>query len=197
MRGWWTRWRRGARADQDPVLTALRAEVRRAAADAGDPDLLADLRRRLAGCAAAGADVEVEEELLDGALALMDLRARTLADGLPVVAHQHKALGSDACHLAVPATLLDDGPGRSGRLFATSTRLVFLATPLLALPWGAVRRLECDERDLLVTAPGRGGLLRFRCNTYGDARSLQFVGWSAAASARDRSTTAVDGHPDS
>jgi hypothetical protein len=172
---WWTKitggWRgrtNGARPSE--ALRRYRADVRAAVSGALDRATLELLLQRPASDGLADDDVELEVEALQGARDLLDLQDRVAREGLPVVPHQHKTLAGERCAFIASVSLADDAAQRTGRLFLTEKRLVFVATPLVALPWGAINRIVDDGRDLIVAAPGRGALHRFRCNSFADAR---------------------------
>ena len=151
-------------------LRRYRADVKAALAGALDRSAIDGLLQRPADDGLAEDDVELEVEALQGAVDLLDLQHRVARDGLPVVPHQHKALVGERCAFIASVSLADDAAQRTGRLFLTDRRLVFVATPLVSLPWGAINRIADDQRDLVVVAPGRGAFHRFRCNSFADAR---------------------------
>lgn len=115
-------------------------------------------------------EVELEIEMVQGSLDLLALRERLARDGLPVVEHQHKALGADRCHFRCSAYTVDEAGHRPGRLFLTHRRVIFLASPLLAVPWSAAVSIEDDERDIIVSTVTPGVAYRFHCNSFSDAR---------------------------
>jgi hypothetical protein len=165
------------------LLREYRSEVAAAIAGTPDRDTLDALLARPPAPGPAGDDIELELEMLHGARDLLDLQERVTRDGLPFVAHQHKALAGEACHFAASVFLASDAAQRTGRLFLTSQRLVFVASPIVTLPWGAITRIVEDGRDLVVAAPGRGAVHRFRCNSFSDARC---GGWLAERLRADR-----------
>jgi hypothetical protein len=171
-----------ARGDRAPLETLLRKP-----ADVGLPE----------------DDVELELEALHGALDAIGLRETVARDGLPVVEHQHKALGGDRCHFRAAVFLASDGSDRTGRLFLTDRRVLFLSAPLVSLSWGGVASVEADQRDLLIASTSRGVLYRFRCNSFSDARCAEVIARAiksqpgAYSSPPDSSVTAGDGPPGS
>jgi hypothetical protein len=167
--GGWGERGNGAGALSEP-LRRFRADVKTALAGALDRTAIDALLQRPAADGLAEDDVELEVEALHGAVDLLDLQARVARDGLPSVAHQHKALAGERCAFIASVSLADDAAQRTGRLFLTDKRLVFVATPLVTLPWGAIQRIVDDGHDLIVVAPGRGAVHRFRCNSFADAR---------------------------
>jgi hypothetical protein len=176
---WWQSWM-GRRSDRRPAPgEALAAGFARdvAAALAGPLDrrTLDVLQSWPEAHGLSAEEVELELEMIAGAIAELDLAERVTRGPLPVLNHQHKALGTDVCHLAVSATLVDAEGGRSGRLFVTDRRLVFLATPLVALSWSSLRRLESDGRDLVAVAPSRGAAVRIRFGSFADARRVRWL----------------------
>jgi hypothetical protein len=182
-RSWWSKLsgvlRSPTRVDDNGTSAAVhrfRAEVDAAVAGAPDRALLTALLTRPAALGLPGDELELEIEVIEGALDLLTLQERVAEGGLPVVPHQHKALGDERCHFAAAAFLASDASQRTGRLFLTDRRLVFLAAPLVTLPWGAIARIDEEGRDVIVTAPGRGAFHRFRCNSYSDARCGRWIG---------------------
>ena len=121
--------------------------------------------KRLAGGgdAAPDEDPEVQQEMADGVDAVRQAEA---AGKLPVLETQHRAIGADVCHLAVPASM----PERSdafGKLFVTDRRVVFAGGASVNLGIGRIVKVERQHRDVVMVSAG--DLLRFRCNSFGDA----------------------------
>lgn len=102
--------------------------------------------------------------MIEGLEALL----RLSAGQLPLVETQHRVIGQDLCHAAIPASLTGqtDVPGK---LFLTSNRLVFAGGRVLAWPWHRVRSVTRVERAILVGVAGAGEPVQIACNTYGDA----------------------------
>jgi hypothetical protein len=130
------------------------------------PDVIADLRTRLA------ADTEIDErerqdEMLDALERLHALAALDPHTPLPVLATQHRVIGTDVCHFMAPVSAPDHGDA-AGKLFLTSQRVIFAGGASIAWPWHRVRRASRHERDVLVES-GDTLALRLRCNSYGDA----------------------------
>lgn len=108
-------------------------------------------------------DPEIEQEMADGAEAVRHAEA---AGTLPVLETQHRAIGTDVCHLAVPASM----PDRSdafGKLFVTDRRVVFAGGASVNLGIGRMIKVDRQQRDVVIVTAG--DLLRFRCNSFGDA----------------------------
>lgn len=122
-----------------------------------------------------GDEVELETEALQGALDVITLKETVAAGGLPVIEHQHRALGADRVHFLASAFLASDGSDRTGRLFLTNRRLVFVTTPMVALSWSGILSIEQKSRDLVVMTTGRDTLYQFRCNSFSDARCGAFI----------------------
>ena len=139
---WWTAANRAVDAPDAETIARLRA----AAAVVTDPD-----------------ESERVEEWLDGLDRLLALAAAPL----PIVATQHRVIGSDHCHFAVPASL-GGQPDVPGKLFVTSARLVFAGPRVQAWPWHRVRGVLRQERTLSVVLAGGDGP-SIMCNSYGDA----------------------------
>lgn len=134
-----------------------------AAAEAPTSEAIAALRRAMTGIDADADDAERQEEMIDGLEALRHLSA----EALPVVETQHRVIGSDRCHVMLPATLT--GPTDvPGKLFLTSNRLVFAGGHVLAWPWHRVRSVIRVERAIVVSMAG-GEPVQISCNSYGDA----------------------------
>jgi len=123
------------------------------------------LAKKTASAAEAPDDAEREAEMVEG---LRDLLTASEAGELPVVATQHRVIGADVCHLVAPASIVDLS-GAAGKLFVTSTRIVFAGGAVRSAPWHRVRGVVRVGRDLVVTIAGVGEPLHVRCNTYGDA----------------------------
>ncbi len=103
---------------------------------------------------------EAQHEMLDGLAALVDF-AR--AD-LPVLDTQHRVIGTDTCHFLAPASLVDQVDS-GGKVFVTSTRVIFASGTVLSWPWHLIARVRREDRDLLVDLKGRPAV-RLRLNTY-------------------------------
>jgi hypothetical protein len=186
------RWR-GAPADpaaqaRQARVQRFRAEVRQALT-AGDRASLEAVARLPAELDLPDDEVELEQEMVQGALDALDLKDRIGRDGLPDLAHQHKALGDDRCHFLASVFLADDDGHRTGRLFFTNRRLLFLAAPILTVPWSRVAVLTDDARDLVVQTVGRGEVYRFRCNSFADARCGMVIAQALLPRGRDSSET--------
>jgi hypothetical protein len=136
-----------------------------AAADAVSRDAIDRLRATAAAPESVAEDGEREHEMLDG---LDRLLAIADAAALPVVATQHRVIGTDTCHVVAPASLVDT-TGASGKLFVTSARLIFAGGAVVATPWHRIRTVTRVHRDLVIAIAGAGEPLHVRCNSYGDA----------------------------
>lgn len=165
-----------AEAARAAQLASFQARVARDLARTDiEPDALQALLRLPAELGLPDEEVELEIERVHGALDLMALRTATARDGLPIVEHQHKAVGTDRCHFRASASLANDGADRTGRLFLTERRLVFVTSPMIALSWGAIGTIEQDERDLIVTPVTRTTIYQFRCNSFSEAQCGAFI----------------------
>jgi hypothetical protein len=164
-----------ARAAQ---VSAFRAAVARDLRDDPSPEdraALEALLRMPDEQGLPGDEVELETEALQGALDVIALKEAVATNGLPVIEHQHRALGADRVHFLASAFLASDGSDRTGRLFLTNRRLVFVTTPMVALSWGGILSIEQKNRDLVVVTAGRDTLYQFRCNSFSDARCGAFI----------------------
>ncbi len=108
-------------------------------------------------------DPEILEEMNDG---LARVQAAEAAGALPVLETQHRAIGADVCHLAVPASM-PDRADTYGKLFLTDRRIVFAGPSPASVGLGRVIKVDRQQRDVVIIAGG--DLLRFRCNSFGDA----------------------------
>lgn len=114
-------------------------------------------------------DPEIQEEREE---ARARVRAAEAAGATPVLETQHRAIGADICHFAVPASM----PDRDvfGKLFITNRRLLFSGGSPIAIGLGRVAAFDVRERDLVVR-PGGEPPLRFRCNSFGDAMMAAWI----------------------
>ena len=108
-------------------------------------------------------DPEIQEEMQDG---LERVRQAEAAGALPVLETQHRAIGTDVCHLAVPASMPDRADA-FGKFFLTDKRVIFAGPSPVAMGLGRVIKVTRDARDVVIVAGG--DLVRFRCNSFGDA----------------------------
>jgi hypothetical protein len=164
-----------ARAGQ---VRAFKAAVMRDLRDdpePGDRPALQALLRQPEEQGLSDDEVELEVEALQGGIDVIALKESVARDGLPLIAHQHRALGDDRVHFIASAFLASDGSDRTGRLFLTHRRLVFVTTPMVSLTWGGVVSIEQQSRDLVIGMAGREQFYQFRCNSFSDARCGAFI----------------------
>jgi precorrin-6B methylase 1 len=109
-------------------------------------------------------DPEVLQEMEDGAEAVRQAEA---AGALPVLETQHRAIGTDTCHLAVPASMPDNADA-FGKLFITDRRVVFAGGAPMTVGIGRINKVDRHHRDVVIVSGG-DSLVRFRCNSFGDA----------------------------
>ena len=164
----------------DPAAIARAAKVREFKAAVargldGDRATLDALLEMPATLGLPDDEVELEVEAVQGALDLLALRDAVARDGLPVVEHQHKALSTERCHFLASAFLANDGGDRTGRLFLTHRRLVFVSSPMIALSWSGIATINQNARDLIVVPVAKETLYQFRCNSFSDARRGAFI----------------------
>ena len=135
-----------------------------AAEPAPSPAAIAALRERLAPAASAPDEAERQIEMLDG----LEQVAAIAGAAPAAIETQHRAIGADTCHLAVPATYvgLTDEPGK---LFVTSKRVIHLGGTVRAWPWHRIGGVDRTERALEITILGAPDTVNLMCNTYGDA----------------------------
>jgi hypothetical protein len=143
------------------------------------PDRIAALVAALDSAASNLDDREQQDEMIDG---LRTVAAFTSAP-LPVVQTQHRAIGTDTCHVIAPASLVGDA-GSAGKLFVTSTRLIFTGSRQVAWPWHRLRQVMRQRRTLLVVASGAAEPLHVQCNTFGDALIVEHAARTLSAGGR-------------
>jgi hypothetical protein len=163
-------WLKARRRREEPTaLAAWRAQWT-AAIEAQDAGQVEPLRAALAGLATAPDDLEIEEEMLEGLTALVDLTA-SLRDGqLPHVVTGHRVVGTDACAFSAPASLPDDPAQPAGRVMLTDRRAIFAGGgQSVTAAWHRVGSVVRVDRDLLLVLGGTGTVHRFRFNSYADA----------------------------
>ena len=157
-------WRAFRRAISPPDRDAAWWSDANAAAGAVTADAIAQLQSRLAQAPRSSDDLESQQEMIDGLEMLLAVASRPL----PTVETQHRVIGADRCHLAVPATLGGD-VDTPGKLFATSARLIFVGGGVHAWPWHRIRQVVRTERSVSVLVPGLGDAIQLTCNSFGDA----------------------------
>jgi hypothetical protein len=129
---------------------------------------IAALRAGIADAAQFPDIAELQEEMIDGLERLLVLGGEP---DLPVLATQHRVIGSEVCHFIAPVSLIEEVDA-SGKLFATGGRLVFAAGTVRQWPWHAIAGITRVERDVVIDLRGRPAAARLRTNTYGDALIL-------------------------
>jgi len=139
-------------------------------ADAPDAGRIAGLRASMTTDASLD-EAEQQEEMVDGLEQLSTLAAR---DDLPAITTQHRVIGSDLCHMALPATLSAE-QAVPGKLFLTRQRLVFAGGQARTWPWHRVRAVSRKGRTVLVVMAGPPDGLELQCNTYGDAVMVTYL----------------------
>ena len=140
------------------------------AADSPDPDAIAGLRASMNQDASLD-EAEQQEEMMDGLEQLVPLAT---AAALPAITTQHRVIGSDTCHLALPATLSAE-QSVPGKLFLTDRRLVFAGGRAQAWPWHRVRVVTRTDRIVSIVVTGPSDAIQLQCNTYGDAVCVRFM----------------------
>jgi hypothetical protein len=119
-------------------------------------------------------DAELQQEMQDemdtGAGMVQQLEA---AGTVPVLETQHRAIGTDTCHAAVPASMPDRADAY-GKLFLTNRRVIFSGSAPLAVGLGRIIKAERQQRDVVIVSGGEG-VLRFRCNSFGDAMTVLWI----------------------
>jgi hypothetical protein len=145
----------------------------------------ARLQAELTALAAGTDDVEVEQEMLDALDAVVTLTDQLARAGLPFIETSHRVIRGEVCHFTAPVSMPDDPAQPSGRLLLTPARAVFIGGPKgLAIPWHAASEIVRRDRDLVITRADQQALFRFRCNSYSDALSAEFIARRLAAPRR-------------
>jgi hypothetical protein len=163
----WFEWMRRPRGHEAAYAWRQEWETAVAALDASAP---ARLEERLRTVQAPGADVEVEEEMLQALRDVLALERDLAASRLPAIETTHRVAAGEPCHFIAPVSMPDDPAQPTGRLLLTSGRAVFAGgTRTPALPWHAAREVVRAGRDLVLVRSGGTDGYRFRCNSYGDA----------------------------
>jgi len=153
-----------------------------AAADSPSADAIRALRQSMVTSAQSPDEAERQEEMIDGLEQLL-----ALAGGaLPILETQHRVIGADVCHLAVPCGLAG-GVETPGKLFLTSARLIFSGGRVQAWPWHRVRQVVRAERALLFAIAGVPDEIQINCNTYGDALAAVYLAGRLRTSPASRS----------
>lgn len=154
----------GRAAPPQPDTTAWWREAN-ALADAPDAARISALRDGICDPGAAPDIAEEQVEMIEG---LERVHALHLLPLLPVVATQHRVIGQATCHFLAPASLIDQVDS-SGKVFATSSALVFAAGAVKQWPWHTVSAVSRAERDVVIDLRGQPAAARLRMNTSGDA----------------------------
>jgi hypothetical protein len=115
-------------------------------------------------------EAELEQEMLDGLVALAAQRSKLESAGLPMVETGHRVIGTEACHFSATACMPDEPGQPGGRLLFTPTRAVFVGGGAPStIPWHAVADVQQAVRDVVLVRGDRPRLFRFRTNSYADA----------------------------
>jgi hypothetical protein len=179
---WIVRGRRARRLD--PRLLEFRRDVEAACA-ARDESAAKALLRRPGELGLNEDEVALELEMLEGLLELQRFVGDVQRNGLPALDTRHRVLGQEVCHFSAPAFLADNADA-GGKLFLTGGRAVFLSGGVTSVPWSSVVAARREQRDLVLVAPDRGAVFRFRCNTFADAMKGAFVAEGQVAARRAR-----------
>jgi hypothetical protein len=178
-------WLRGTRKRNEPPLQAWR-EAWAAAVQGSSEAGIEELERQIETAAAAGTDVEVEEEMLEALVALRRLQHDVRAGTLPLVETQHRVVSGERCHFSAPVSQPGD-PGASGRVLFTASRLIFVGSARTAsVPWHRVGETARLERDLLLARSDGGEAVHLRFNTFGDAVAAAFLAQELKARLKPR-----------
>ena len=140
-------------------------------ANAPTRDALAGLRASLAASPPGADNRERQDEMIEGIASLLDLMNQGAS--LPVVDTQHRVIGDDTCHLVLPAGLSASDLPAPGKLFLTSTRLIFSGAGVKSWPWHRVQKVARADRSVSFTSGGAP--VEFRLNTYADAFAVVYI----------------------
>lgn len=120
---------------------------------------------------------EVETVRLDTVVeaqsALLDLKDAIEANGgtPPTIDGHERAVGTDACYLAIEALHDKRGDGKDevGTLYVTNERLLFVGTSLAEAPWGKVAKVDRDSLIFSALRRDRQNPYVFYCTSVADA----------------------------
>lgn len=157
-------WRFGRRAATTTSLGASWWQEADALSQSPAADAIAKLRSS-AAAATSPDDVERADEILDGLDRVLELASQP---SLPAMVTQHRVIGSDICHFAAPVSLAGQSEA-SGKIFVTSSRLIFAGSRVQSWPWHRVRKILRHERTLSIVITGGTDATMLLCNSYGDA----------------------------
>ena len=154
--------RSGSGADQR--IQEWRREWMRAV-EAVDAGAFPRLRAALQAQPPLAADLELEQEMLDGLERLIVLTDE-LKTGLPRLETTHRVVGADACHFSAPVSMPDDPGQASGRLLLTSRRAVFIGgAKLTSIAWHAAGQALLADRDVVIVRVDGQSAHRFCCTS--------------------------------
>jgi hypothetical protein len=171
--GWFDWMRRGNGAD--PRLEQWRKDWAAAclAPSAGQAE---GLRDRLGEFGAGDERYEIEQEMLEGLEAVVELSAAVSASGLRPIVTGHRVVGLDRCFFSAPASLPDDPAQPSGTFLLTEARAIFVGgSRALTVPWHSVARCLRQDRDLVLVRTSQADMHRLRCNSFADALRAAFL----------------------
>lgn len=174
-------WLRGKRNGGDPRLTEWRRAWSTSAAEP-DPHAVTALQAELDRLGLPEEEIEIEREMLDGMSQLATLRVSVEASGIPIVETGHRVVGHDTCHFSTPVSMPDDAAQAAGRLFLTSSRVIFAGgARATTVAWHAIGEVLHGDRDVVLVRRDRDTIYRFRCNTFADAMCGAFLARRLAA----------------
>ncbi len=160
----------GRRSSAEPDASAWWSAADDAALVPG-ADAIARLRETVTPLATSPDEHERQLEMIAG---LEQLASLADDSTLPMVTTQHRVIGHDTCHFLAPAGR-PDHPDAAGKIFVTSTRLVFVSGAPIAWPWHRISNVVRRDRDVMIQISGQDEPLMMRCNSYGDALALCHV----------------------
>src|SRR6476620_8198105 len=100
-------WLKRPHAGKNHRIAAWRREWERAA-ETHDAAAVASLRAALDAQPPMAADIELEQEMLEGLERLVTLEEDLQAARLPLVDTTHRVVGTDACHYSAPVSMPED-----------------------------------------------------------------------------------------
>jgi hypothetical protein len=147
-------WRDADAAEHAPTAASLQA-----------------LRTRMVPVDVSPDEAERQDEMMDALERLLGIASQTI---LPSVATQHRVIGHAMCHFVAPAGLAGeiDAPGK---IFITSTALVFAGSRVHSWPWHRVRSITRIQRALVIAIAGLPEPVQVVCNSYGDAMAARHL----------------------